>query len=89
MDSLPKRDANYVPLSPITFLHRAASVYADRTSVVYGATSFTWRQTHHRCLRLAAALQSLAVSKNDVVSNSIPYYYSRNRASSEILRSSG
>uniref|UniRef100_A0A0E0EUR9 4-coumarate--CoA ligase n=1 Tax=Oryza meridionalis TaxID=40149 RepID=A0A0E0EUR9_9ORYZ len=68
MDSLPKRDANYVPLSPITFLHRAASVYADHTSVVYGATSFTWRQTHHRCLRLAAALQALAVSKNDVVS---------------------
>uniref|UniRef100_A0A0D9XGL6 4-coumarate--CoA ligase n=1 Tax=Leersia perrieri TaxID=77586 RepID=A0A0D9XGL6_9ORYZ len=68
MDSLPKRDANYVPLSPITFLSRAASVYADRTSVVYGSTTFTWRQTHQRCCRLAAALQSLAVSKNDVVS---------------------
>ncbi|KAG8057710.1 hypothetical protein GUJ93_ZPchr0002g25759 [Zizania palustris] len=68
MDRLPKKDANYVPLSPLTFLPRAASVYADRTSVVYGATSFTWRQTHHRCRRLAAALQALAVSKNDVVS---------------------
>uniref|UniRef100_J3N002 4-coumarate--CoA ligase n=1 Tax=Oryza brachyantha TaxID=4533 RepID=J3N002_ORYBR len=68
MDSLPKRDANYVPLSPVTFLTRAANVYADRISVVYGATSFTWRQTHRRCRRLAAALQALAVSKNDVVS---------------------
>ncbi|KQJ91422.1 benzoate--CoA ligase, peroxisomal [Brachypodium distachyon] len=68
MDSLPKRDGNYVPLSPVTFLPRAAAVYADRTSVICGATSFTWRQTHARCLRLAASLQALAVSKNDVVS---------------------
>ncbi|KAM3259796.1 hypothetical protein ACQJBY_051215 [Aegilops geniculata] len=68
MDSLPKRDANYVPLSPVTFLPRAAAVYADRTSLVCGGTAFTWRQTHDRCLRLAAALQALAVSRNDVVS---------------------
>ncbi|XP_037449717.1 benzoate--CoA ligase, peroxisomal-like [Triticum dicoccoides] len=68
MDSLPKRDANYVPLSPITFLQRAASVYADRTSLVYGNTIFTWRQTYERCCRLAAALQQLGVMKKDVVS---------------------
>ncbi|XP_037438349.1 butyrate--CoA ligase AAE11, peroxisomal-like [Triticum dicoccoides] len=68
MDSLPKRDANYVPLSPVTFLPRAAAVYANRTSLVCGGTAFTWRQTHDRCLRLAAALQALAVSRNDVVS---------------------
>jgi len=68
MDSLPKRDANYVPLSPVTFLPRAAAVYADRTSLVCGRAAFTWRQTHHRCLRLSAALQALAVNRNDVVS---------------------
>ncbi|CAD6240099.1 unnamed protein product [Miscanthus lutarioriparius] len=66
--SLPKRDANFVPLSPITFLPRAASAYADRTSIVYGSISFTWRQTYQRCCRLAAAIQQLAVSRNDVVS---------------------
>ncbi|KAM0837297.1 hypothetical protein ACQ4PT_061743 [Festuca glaucescens] len=68
MDSLPKREANYVPLSPVTFLPRAAAVYADRTSLVCGRTVFTWRQTYDRCLRLSAALQALAVSRNDVVS---------------------
>ena len=67
--SLPKRDANFVPLSPITFLPRAASAYADRTSIVYGSISFTWRQTYQRCCRLAAAIQQLAVSRNDVVSD--------------------
>jgi acyl-CoA synthetase (AMP-forming)/AMP-acid ligase II len=68
MESLPKRDANYVPLSPVTFLPRAAAVYADRTSLVCGRTVFTWRQTYDRCLRLSAALQALSVSRNDVVS---------------------
>ncbi|CAM0948498.1 unnamed protein product [Alopecurus aequalis] len=68
MDSLPKRNANYVPLSPVTFLPRAAAVYADRTSIICGGTAFTWRQTYDRCVHLAAALQSLAVDRNDVVS---------------------
>jgi acyl-CoA synthetase (AMP-forming)/AMP-acid ligase II len=67
MDMLPKRDGNHVPLSPITFLSRAASAYAERTSLVYGSTTFTWKQTYHRCCRVAAALQEMAVSKNDVV----------------------
>ncbi|KAK1304796.1 Benzoate--CoA ligase, peroxisomal [Acorus calamus] len=68
MDKLPKCDANYVPLSPLTFLERAASVYADRASVVYRNTCFTWKQTSDRCRRLASVLTSLGVSKNDVVS---------------------
>ncbi|KAF8026729.1 hypothetical protein BT93_F3261 [Corymbia citriodora subsp. variegata] len=68
MDCLPKCEANYVPLTPLTFLKRAASVYADRTSVVYESARFTWGQTHERCLRLASSLRSLNVVKNDVVS---------------------
>ena len=68
MDSLLKCGANYVPLSPITFLPRAASVYADRTSIIYQNTRFTWNQTYHRCLRLSSALRSLLyIKKNDVV----------------------
>ncbi|KAK1304795.1 Butyrate--CoA ligase AAE11, peroxisomal [Acorus calamus] len=46
----------------------AATVYADRTSIVYGDTRYTWKQTHDRCHRLASALRSLNISKNDVVS---------------------
>ncbi|OAY57251.1 trans-cinnamate:CoA ligase, peroxisomal [Manihot esculenta] len=68
MDLLPKCDANYVPLTPLTFLNRAAQVYASRTSVIYEGTRFTWRQTDHRCRRLASSLRSLNIVKNDVVS---------------------
>lgn len=59
--------ANYVPLSPISFLERAAKVYGDRTSVVYGGSNYTWCQTHERCVKLASALSQLGVSSGDVV----------------------
>ena len=68
MDRLQKCPANYVALSPVTFLERAAGVYADRTSVVYQRTRFTWKQTYERCRRLASSLRLLNISKNDVVS---------------------
>ncbi|KAI3957715.1 hypothetical protein MKW92_035817 [Papaver armeniacum] len=67
MDRLPKCAANYTPLTPLIFLQRAASVYPDRISVIYGRTHFTWRQTHERCLRLASSLRSLNIGKNDVL----------------------
>lgn len=69
MDQLPKRPANYVPLSPVGFLPRANAVYGDRTSVIYRGVRFTWRQTYARCRRLASALLSLGVvRRGDVVS---------------------
>ncbi|XP_042478316.1 trans-cinnamate:CoA ligase, peroxisomal-like [Macadamia integrifolia] len=68
MDMLPKCAANYVPLTPTSFLSRAATVYGSRTSVIHGRTKFTWKQTYQRCLRLASTLQSLNIVKNDIVS---------------------
>ncbi|KAI0528770.1 hypothetical protein KFK09_001312 [Dendrobium nobile] len=69
MEALPKNPANFAALTPLTFLHRAATVYSTRTSIIYNHTHFTWQQTHTRCRRLAAALHSLLhISKNDVVS---------------------
>ncbi|XP_031495463.1 trans-cinnamate:CoA ligase, peroxisomal-like [Nymphaea colorata] len=68
MEQLPKCPANYVPLTPVTFLQRAASAYADRTSIIYERVRFTWRQTYERCRRLASSLRSLHIGKNDVVS---------------------
>ncbi|XP_050230024.1 trans-cinnamate:CoA ligase, peroxisomal-like [Mercurialis annua] len=68
MDNLPKCDANYVALSPLSFMKRAASVYANRTSIIYECTRFTWAQTYHRCSRLASSLRALNIVKNDVVS---------------------
>ncbi|KAL8229274.1 hypothetical protein R6Q57_014174 [Mikania cordata] len=68
MDRLAKSPANYVPLTPLTFIKRASIVYSDRTSVIYAGVSFTWRQTYARCCRLAYMLRSLNLVKNDVVS---------------------
>ncbi|KAG0484296.1 hypothetical protein HPP92_008375 [Vanilla planifolia] len=59
--------ANYVPLSPLSFLLRAAAVYGDHASVIYGETRFTWRETRDRSLRLASVLSVLEVSRGDVV----------------------
>ncbi|CAK9160767.1 unnamed protein product [Ilex paraguariensis] len=68
MDRLPKCDANFVPLTPITFLKRASMVYSNRTSVIYAGVRFTWQQTYDRCCRIASSLRSLNIVKNDVVS---------------------
>ena len=68
MESLNKYEANYVALSPIMFLKRAAMCYAERNSAIYGEARFTWKQTYQRCLRLASSLQSLGLAKNYVVS---------------------
>ncbi|KAK2979215.1 hypothetical protein RJ640_009613, partial [Escallonia rubra] len=68
MDGLPKCGANYVPLTPLTFLKRASMVYGNRTSVIYAGVRFTWQQTYDRCRRLASSLRSLNIVKNSVVS---------------------
>lgn len=68
MDKLSKCEANYVPLSPLTFLKRAAAVYGNRTSIIYEGTRFNWLQTYDRCRRLASSLRSLSMPKHSVVS---------------------
>ena len=58
---LGKNQANFAPLTPLTFLERAAYVYPDRLSVVHGTQSFTWKETYARCRRLASALARIGV----------------------------
>lgn len=56
IDDLQKNAANYMALTPLWFLDRAATVHPTRTSVVHGSTRYTWLQTYQRCRRLASAL---------------------------------
>ncbi len=42
---LPKTAANHVPLSPLTFIERSASIYPDYPAVVHGSTRRTWSET--------------------------------------------
>ncbi len=69
---LEKCAANYVPLSPLSHLRRAASVFADHLAVVYGAHRVTYAQYYARCSRLASALQGIGVASGDVVATLIP-----------------
>ncbi|XP_022741827.1 probable acyl-activating enzyme 1, peroxisomal [Durio zibethinus] len=71
-DLLLHRSANQAPLSPVNFLERAANVYGDKVSIVYGTVSFSWRETHERCLRLASALSQLRISRGDIVAAMAP-----------------
>ncbi|MBS0544468.1 MAG: acyl-CoA synthetase [Proteobacteria bacterium] len=64
---LDKNAANYVPLTPLTFIQRSAYVYPDRLAVVHGKRRFTWSESYERCRRLASALKQLGVGKNDTV----------------------
>lgn len=61
-------DANSSPLTPLGFLERAATVYSDCPSVVYNTTTYTWADTHRRCLQAASSLVSLGIKRGDVVS---------------------
>jgi len=69
---LDKNPANYVPLSPLGFLERAASVFPKRLSVVHGRTRFTWSETYARCRRLASALKKRGIRKGDTVAIMAP-----------------
>jgi fatty-acyl-CoA synthase len=69
---LDKNPANYVPLSPIGFLRRAAAVYPQRISVIHGERRYTWRQSLERCRRLASALTRHGVGRGDTVALMAP-----------------
>ncbi|MDR3461402.1 MAG: AMP-binding protein, partial [Beijerinckiaceae bacterium] len=66
-EGLDQTPANFVALSPLTFLERAASVWPDRTAVVHGAIRRSWAETFLRCRKLAAALTQRGIGLGDTV----------------------
>ncbi|WP_175796953.1 acyl-CoA synthetase [Burkholderia ambifaria] len=69
---LGRRDANYVPLTPIDFLVRAAEVYGERLAIVHGDVRRTWGETHTRAKQLASALAQAGVARGDTVAAVLP-----------------
>lgn len=69
---LEKRAANYVPLSPLSHLRRAAQVFPDHLAVSYGKHRKTYAEYYERCTRLASALAKLGIEPGDVVATLIP-----------------
>jgi fatty-acyl-CoA synthase len=66
--NLDKNDANFVPLTPLSFLKRSAEVYPHKTSIVHGKRIYNWEQTYKRSLQFASALSKHGIGKNDTVS---------------------
>ena len=66
-EGLDQTPANFVALSPLTFLERAASVWPDRTAIVHGAIRRSWAETFVRCKKLAAALTQRGIGLGDTV----------------------
>ncbi|MBH3356337.1 Long-chain-fatty-acid--CoA ligase [Stutzerimonas frequens] len=64
---LAPNDANHVPLSPLSFLKRAAHIYPERDAVIHGARRYSYRQLHQRSRRLASALERVGVQLGDRV----------------------
>jgi fatty-acyl-CoA synthase len=64
---LDRNPANYQPLTPLTFLERAAKTFPDRTAIIHGKQTFTYAQFYERARRLASALVKHGVKKGDTV----------------------
>jgi len=69
---LDRNRANFVALSPVSFVERSAEVFADLPAVVHGARRYAWAQTRERSARLAAALRALGIARGDTVSVMLP-----------------
>jgi len=69
---LDKNAANYSPLSPLTFIERAASVYPERVAQIYADKRYSWAETYRRCRRFASALQQRGIEADDTVALMLP-----------------
>lgn len=69
---LDKNEANFVALTPLSFIQRAARVYPHRTALVYGDLRQSWLQTYQRCLQLASALSKRGIGEGDTVAVMLP-----------------
>jgi len=71
-DDLPQNPANYVPLTPVAFLERAAEVYPDKPAVIHGDRAYGYREFGERVRRLASVLAARGVCRGDTVAVMAP-----------------
>ncbi len=69
---LDKNSANFVALSPLSYIERAARVYPTHNAVIYGDKRQTWATTYARCRQLAHALKAHGIGEGDTVAVMLP-----------------
>ena len=66
--NLEKNNANFIPLTPLSFLERAKDIYPNYEALVYETRSYTWTEVYKRCIKFASALEKIGIGKGDTVS---------------------
>ncbi len=77
-NGLDKNPANFVALTPLTFIERSAYIYPNRLSLIHGRRRYSWGETSTRCRRLASALKIAGIGRGDTVTvmlNNTPEMY--------------
>jgi fatty-acyl-CoA synthase len=69
---LDKTPANFVPLTPLSFLARTAAIYPNHVSAVYEGRVFKWSETYARCRRFASYLAGRDIGRGDTVAAMLP-----------------
>jgi fatty-acyl-CoA synthase len=77
---LDKTPANFVALTPLSFLARTAAIYPNHISAVYEGRSTTWSETFERCRRFASYLASRNIGRDDTVAAMLPNLPAMNEA---------
>ena len=78
---LDKRDANFVPLTPLSHLARAAKLWPERDALIYGPRTWSYADYHARVSRLASALTRAGIKPGDVVATVLPNVPAQSEAS--------
>ena len=63
---MQRNDANFVPLTPLSFLDRIKDVYPNYEALIYQDRKYTWKQVYDRCTQFASALSKIGVGEGDV-----------------------
>ncbi|HWI77938.1 MAG TPA: acyl-CoA synthetase [Ramlibacter sp.] len=69
---LPRNSANFAPMSPLSFIERAAEVYPRQLAVIHGDLRRTWAEVYSRCRQLASALAKHGIRRGDTVAVMLP-----------------
>ncbi|HMB10697.1 acyl-CoA synthetase [Saliniramus sp.] len=71
-EHLDRNPANHQPLTPLTFLERAATVFPDHTAMIHGPLQRNYRDFYARTRRLASALAKAGIGRGDTVAAMLP-----------------
>ena len=69
---LERNPANHQPLTPLTFLERAATVFPDHAAIIHGPLQRNYREFYTRTRRLASALARAGIARGDTVAAMLP-----------------